>query len=106
MAAVAAILNERRPWSSKGTFLQSPPNKPQKNQIDPGICPIITISPMILINQSLTFNFLAELIKLVHWTEFTHNMVLGTLIEGSIECLLQCLHNFLNLFNKTKQSNE
>jgi hypothetical protein len=32
MAAVAAMLNERRRWSLKGTFLQSPPMSHQKNR--------------------------------------------------------------------------
>jgi hypothetical protein len=30
MAAIAAMLDERRRWSSKGTFLQSPPMNHQK----------------------------------------------------------------------------
>jgi hypothetical protein len=38
MAAIAAILDERRRWSSKGTFHQSPPMSHQKiGPVDPGI---------------------------------------------------------------------
>jgi hypothetical protein len=64
MAAVAAMLDEQRCWSSKGTFLQLPPMSHQKiGPVDPGIAQKIDGNQMQDGGRSSHLGCAAELIS-------------------------------------------
>jgi hypothetical protein len=63
MATVSAILDEWQSWSSKGTFLQSPPISDTKiGSIDPGVCPVIDGNQIQDSSHSGHLRWAAELI--------------------------------------------